>query len=59
MILFRDFLLNTIVMDDIHEDGVARPSADLQDHKAHGSDRIPAMAPLLTKSLPPSIQAST
>ena len=48
---------NTIVMDDIHVDGVAKLLANLQGHKAHGPDGIPArllketahsMAPLLT-----------
>ena len=47
---------NTIVMDDIHVDGVAKLLANLQGHKAHGPDGIPAhllkvtahsMAPLL------------
>ena len=47
----------TIVVDDIHVDGVAKLLADLQGHTAHGPDRIPArllietaysMAPLLT-----------
>ena len=44
-------------MDDIHVDGVAKLLANLQGHKAHGPDGIPArllketahsMAPLLT-----------
>ena len=48
---------NTIVVDDIYADGVAKLLADLQGHKAHGPDGIPArllketaynMAPLLT-----------
>ena len=48
---------NTIVEDNIHVDGVAKLLSDLQGHKAHGPDGIPArllkesaysMAPLLT-----------
>ena len=48
---------NTIVVDNINGGGVARLLADLQGHKAHGPDGIPArllketaygMAPLLT-----------
>ena len=50
-------LFNTIVVDNIYADGVAKLLADLQGHKAHGPDSIPArllketaynMAPLLT-----------
>ena len=48
---------STIVEDNIHVDGVAKLLSDLQGHKAHGPDGIPArllketaysMAPLLT-----------
>ena len=48
---------NTIEVDNIYVDGVAKFLADLQGHKAHGPDSIPArllketaynMAPLLT-----------
>ena len=48
---------NTIVVDDIHVDGVAKLLADLQGHKVHGPDGIlvrllkktaHSMAPLLT-----------
>ena len=35
-------LFNTIVVDDIHVDGVAKLLANLQGHKAHGPDGIPA-----------------
>ena len=34
--------LNSIFVDDIHVDGVAKLLANLQGHKAHGSDGIPA-----------------
>ena len=48
---------NSIVTEDINVEGVAKLLSDLQSHKAHGPDGIPAyllketatsMAPLLT-----------
>ena len=33
---------NSIITEDITVDGVARLLADIQNHKAHGPDEIPA-----------------
>ena len=38
----RVFLFSTIVVNDIHVDGMAKLLADLQGHKAHGPDGISA-----------------